>query len=159
MFGIGIVNTCLFHVFGDFTCCFGSIAVLLEHGFTTSLMAFTTSLLAIPSGDLTSLWKITIVNGKFHYFYGHSHFILSSYVNLPEGTHPHFQPWMSPKNFPRPLRCLWDEELPQLGGVFQVRSSSALTLATRRVRPKVGRDPRRGQVLGEHDAKGGQDGP
>ena len=123
----GIVNTCLFHVFGDFTCCFGSIAVLLEHGFTTSLMAFTTSLLAIPSGNLTSLWKITIVNGKFH-----SHFILSSYVNLPEGT-PHFQPWMSlsPKNFPRPLRCLWHKQLPQLGGVFQVRSSSALTHARR----------------------------
>ena len=25
----------------------------------------------LPSGKLTQLWKITIFNGKTHYFYGH----------------------------------------------------------------------------------------
>ena len=25
----------------------------------------------VPSGKLTELWKITIFNGKTHYFYGH----------------------------------------------------------------------------------------
>ena len=25
----------------------------------------------LPSGNLTYIWKITIFNGKIHYFYGH----------------------------------------------------------------------------------------
>ena len=36
----------------------------------------------IPSGNLTELWKITILNGKIHYF---DTAIFNSYVKLPEG--------------------------------------------------------------------------
>ena len=42
----------------------------LEHVFSVGL---STSMVSgsIPSGKLTQLWKITIFNGKNHYFYGH----------------------------------------------------------------------------------------
>ena len=37
----------------------------------------------IPSGKLTSLWKITISNGNIHYKW---HFLfLNSYIKSPEG--------------------------------------------------------------------------
>ena len=37
----------------------------------------------LPSGKLTQQWKITIFNGKIHYFNGH---FQSQTVSLPEGT-------------------------------------------------------------------------
>jgi hypothetical protein len=42
----------------------------LEHVFSVGL---STSMVSgsRPSGKLTQLWKITIFNGKNHYFYGH----------------------------------------------------------------------------------------
>ena len=37
----------------------------------TIIGIFLRALYNIPSGNLTKLWKITIFNGKIHYFYGH----------------------------------------------------------------------------------------
>ena len=63
---------------------------MLQSGQTTGSVRIT------PSGELLhSKWKITIFNGKIHYFYGHFQLL---FVCSPEGTLRCHQTWLVGKS-------------------------------------------------------------